>query len=241
MNTHTTTHWPRILAALALTTALSSCMSSGNKKARCPVPDGTRCMGLAEVYRRTETSSTLAPNLIDVSNRAGEKQTRAERRQAKHERAAKPAAQVTTRAAASTPHVTQYAHGQWHWVPVEKGQAGNATTDTSGSGDAATANETAQPLPDTQHQAVATQAAYISPVPQTDPVRAPAQVMRIVVLAWEDDTGSLHMPSTIFTEIEPRRWKVGSPAVQSSAGFRLFEGLGTQTDAPSDTAPRPTL
>jgi len=50
-----------------------------------------------------------------------------------------------------------------------------------------------------------------------------------------------HLPLTIFTEIEPRRWKVGSPAIQSSAGFRLFEGLGTQAATPSDTASRPTL
>jgi len=203
-------------------------------------------MGLAEVYQRTETSSTLAPNLIDASNRAGKKQTRAERRQAKREakreRVAKPvAAQATSTAPVQAR--THYAHGHWHWVPAEKGQAGDASTDAAVPGDSVTAGDAAQPQPVVQHQAIITQAAYIAPapIPQTDPVRAPAQVMRIVVLAWEDDTGSLHMPSTVFTEIEPRRWKVGSPAIQSSAGFRLFEGLGTQTDTSSDTAPRPPL
>jgi len=200
-------------------------------------------MGLAEVYQRTETSSTLAPNLIDASNRAGKKQTRAERRQAKREAKRERAKAAQAASTAPVKARTHYAHGHWNWVPAEKDAAGDDATDSAGSGDSTTANDAIQPLPGVQRQAIATQTAYLAPAPapQTDPVRAPAQVMRIVVLAWEDDTGSLHMPSTIFTEIEPRRWKVGSPAIQSSAGFRLFEGLGTQTDAPSDTAPRPTL
>jgi len=240
MNTSfTSAHLPRLFAALALSAALSGCMSSGNKKARCPVPDGTRCMGLAEVYQRTETSSVPAPDLIDVSTRAGKKQARAERRQAKREAKRERASVKTTSAVTSTPHVTHYAHGHWSWVPAEKGTAGGDATDSASAGDATTTNDAA-PM---QHQAIPTQAAYIAPAPapQTDPVRAPAQVMRIVVSAWEDDTGSLHMPSTIFTEIEPRRWKVGSPAIQSSAGFRLFEGLGTQADSAPDTASRPPL
>jgi len=200
-------------------------------------------MGLAEVYNRTETSSVLAPNLIDVSTSTGKKQTRAERRQAKRDANRERAAVQATSAVTSTPHVTHYAHGQWHWIPAEKGQAEDASSDTADSGDATTTNDAARSLPEMQHQAIATQAAYLAPAPapQTDPVRAPAQVMRIFVAAWEDDTGSLHMPSTVFVEIAPRRWKVGSPAIQSSAGFRLFEGLGTQTEPPSDTAPRPTL
>jgi len=191
-------------------------------------------MGLVEVYSRTETSSTPTPNLVDVTTRSGKKQTRAERRRARREAKRERAKPVQASTIAPAKARTHYAHGRWNWVPAEKDTAGNASADVIAAGDAV------QLLPDVQHQAVVAPA-YIAPAPQTDPVRAPAQVMRIVVSAWEDDTGSLHMPSTIFSEIEPRRWKVGSPAVQTAIGFRLFEGLGTQTDAPSDTAPRPTL
>jgi len=198
-------------------------------------------MGLAEVYQRTETSSTPTPNLVDVSTRAGKKQTRAERRQAKREARRERTKPVPASTAAPVKARTHYAHGHWNWVPAEKGAAGDTSTDTAGSDDASIAGDAARPLPEVQHHTLATQSVYLAPVPQTDPVRAPAQVMRIFVAAWEDDTGSLHMPSTIFTEIVPRRWKVGSPTIQSSAGFRLFEGLGTQTDSSSDTAARPTL
>lgn len=41
------------------------------------------------------------------------------------------------------------------------------------------------------------------------PYRRPAVVMRIWIAPWEDDIGDLHMPGTIFTEVEGRRWQVG--------------------------------
>ena len=61
-----------------------------------------------------------------------------------------------------------------------------------------------------------------------DPIRAAGKVMRIYVSEWEDETGSLHMPGTIFTEIEPRRWSVGMPAMTEAEDFRLLEGLGSK-------------
>jgi hypothetical protein len=60
----------------------------------------------------------------------------------------------------------------------------------------------------------------------TEPNREPARVMKIRMGAWEDENGSLHGRSDVFTEIEPRRWTVGTRAVPTSAGFALLEGFG---------------
>lgn len=62
----------------------------------------------------------------------------------------------------------------------------------------------------------------------TEPFREPAKVMRIYVQAWEDEQGDLHTPAYIFTEIEPRRWSVGRPALDANDSFRLLEGLGSE-------------
>ncbi|MBK1700210.1 TraV family lipoprotein [Thiococcus pfennigii] len=42
--------------------------------------------------------------------------------------------------------------------------------------------------------------------------RAPAQVMRIWIAPWEDSRGDLHAPGYLYTEIVPRRWRIGAPA-----------------------------
>lgn len=54
----------------------------------------------------------------------------------------------------------------------------------------------------------------------TEPQRMPARVMRIWVSPWTDDAGDLHMPGYIYTEVEGRRWAVGTPATPS-AQFRF--------------------
>lgn len=41
------------------------------------------------------------------------------------------------------------------------------------------------------------------------PYRKPAVVMRIWVAPWEDAVGDLHMPGTVFTEVEGRKWQLG--------------------------------
>ena len=42
------------------------------------------------------------------------------------------------------------------------------------------------------------------------PIRTQAVVMRIAIDPWEDENGDLHVPGFIYTEIEPRRWEIGS-------------------------------
>lgn len=43
------------------------------------------------------------------------------------------------------------------------------------------------------------------------PIRSPAQVMRIWVAPREDTSGDLVMSGYVFTELEPRKWVVGTP------------------------------
>lgn len=42
------------------------------------------------------------------------------------------------------------------------------------------------------------------------PIRTQAVVMRIAINPWDDENGDLHVPGFIYTEIEPRRWEIGS-------------------------------
>jgi hypothetical protein len=60
-----------------------------------------------------------------------------------------------------------------------------------------------------------------------EPYRVPSHVMRIFVQAWEDEQGDLHMPGYLYSEIEPRRWSVGQPALDTSGTFRLLDGSGS--------------
>jgi conjugal transfer pilus assembly protein TraV len=50
------------------------------------------------------------------------------------------------------------------------------------------------------------------------PLRTPAQVMRIWIAPWEDKDGDLHMASLVYSEIEHRRWVVGSKVGDAGLG-----------------------
>jgi conjugal transfer pilus assembly protein TraV len=41
-------------------------------------------------------------------------------------------------------------------------------------------------------------------------LRTPSRVMRIHVEPWIDDRGELLLATTIYTEIESRRWRIGA-------------------------------
>lgn len=41
------------------------------------------------------------------------------------------------------------------------------------------------------------------------PVRTPATVMRIWIAPWIDKNDDLHLPSHLYTEVEPRKWSIG--------------------------------
>jgi conjugal transfer pilus assembly protein TraV len=52
------------------------------------------------------------------------------------------------------------------------------------------------------------------------PIRTQAVVMRIAIDPWEDENGDLHVPGFIYTEIEPRRWEIGSRSSQLKQTLR---------------------
>lgn len=49
------------------------------------------------------------------------------------------------------------------------------------------------------------------------PIRTPAQVMRIYIAPWIGEDGDLTMPTYVFTQIEPRRWTIGEAAPSKTA------------------------
>ena len=49
------------------------------------------------------------------------------------------------------------------------------------------------------------------------PIRTPAQVMRVWIAPWEDSRGDLHAPGYLYTEIEPRRWTLGTRAFDDAS------------------------
>ena len=55
------------------------------------------------------------------------------------------------------------------------------------------------------------------------PIRTPEKVMEIWIAPWEDKAGSLHMASTIYTEIEKRRWTVGETLVDTQEKISPLE------------------
>ena len=57
------------------------------------------------------------------------------------------------------------------------------------------------------------------------PVRTPATVMKIWVNTWEDKSGDLNTPGYLFTEIEPRRWVIGS---RTKTGAPVLRPLNQQ-------------
>lgn len=56
----------------------------------------------------------------------------------------------------------------------------------------------------------------------TEPYRTPARVLRIWIAPWEDETGALHMPGFVYSEIESRRWSVGEPTPDVSPQLTLI-------------------
>ena len=205
------------LMALAVIALMPAC-ASAKKKAQCPVPDGVKCMGLADVYQRTENADHVSPVVEEKATRS-----RVDVRPA-------PAPAVTVQATPVT--VTQPVGPR---RPVAYQPVKYADAVQSGETLSVVVN-----APNVQVQTASAPVAQQYAPPAAEPVRAEAKVMRILVSAWEDESGSLHMPGTIFTEIEPRRWNVGSPSRQDTGGYRLLEGLGDkaakESQAPASSA-----
>lgn len=55
------------------------------------------------------------------------------------------------------------------------------------------------------------------------PIRTPAEVMRIWIAPWEDQSGDLIATGYVFTEIEARRWVVGEEPAPASPTLRPLQ------------------
>lgn len=200
------------LATLATAIALMIAPAASAKdrqkdknKASCPLPsNGVRCVSLQDVYRRTDNVSELRDEVEPA-----------------------PVRNAPPSVSPGPPQTLVVSSGQAKaqrlaYRPVEHAQAV-----VQGDTLAVITPASQVQAPVIVRPAAPAQQNYRPPSP--DPIRADARVMRILVTAWEDDTGSLHMPGTIFTEIEPRRWTLGAPAPASTtAGYRTPEGPGEQ-------------
>lgn len=70
------------------------------------------------------------------------------------------------------------------------------------------------------------------------PIRMPEKVMEIWIAPWEDNQGSLHMASTIYTEIEQRRWTVGESIVNHQAQITPLD-VRTRSTGKTDSKKKP--
>lgn len=187
----------RLVAAMLLVGAMSACGTTAKKKPSCPVPDGVTCMSATDVYARTNYSDSVTVQAAPVLEQA---------------KVAAP------ESAASAPAPRTGPAGPVAYRPYQY-----ARLETEGD----TLVVAAPARPASGPAAVTPRAATVAPVAATtEPHREPARVMKIRIGAWEDENGSLHGRSDVFTEIEPRRWTVGMRAVQPSPGFALLEGFG---------------
>jgi len=75
--------------------------------------------------------------------------------------------------------------------------------------------------------------------PINDPavVRMPPRVMRIWIAPWEDSDGDLQSPGFIFTELEPRRWVIGQPALKSHPTLTPLQVSARKSVFPTASAP----
>ncbi len=185
-----------IIGSLAL--APDSDAQGRNKKFSCPMPNGTTCKSVEEIYEATnfkDNLSTTSTKPVQV--------------------AAPPPAPLSPIpvAGASVPTPYRCCQPVRTDVTVVGDTLAVASPGPGYTGYQATAPvvRTAAPVASTVSVAV----------PRSDAYRQPAKVMRIYVNPWEDESGDLHMGGYVLTEVEPRRWSVGVQAPAVSDTFRL--------------------
>lgn len=213
--------------AVGMVMVLGACVPGEQTRPSCPVPDGTRCMSAIDVYRATHNGQAVGQQ----STAGNAVASTSERRVV--DASAMPAQQIEV---APLPSAAVYR-------PVQHAST-NLEGDTLALEDVRRLPNPTGPVPSvgsTQQIAVSSQVGiggtvHANAAPPTEPLRQPAQVMRIFVQAWEDEQGNLHMPGHIYTEIEPRRWRVGGRVpTGGQRNFRLLEGF-SNTSGNGNTA-----
>jgi len=199
----------KALAGLGMVAALGGCASVTSNKFSCPAPDGFQCMNPVEVYEATNDINSVDE---EAKKSAGEKKRR---------KGESPNT-IIIQGIAPSPTPAPAAVGPDRCCePVLAGiQMGRNDSLTLARPSAAIAvnQESAAALNRVEQVERAA-------VPAGDAYRTAAQIMRIYVAPWEDESGDLHMGGHIFTEIEPRKWRVGHRAESESLNtFSLLKG-----------------
>lgn len=205
----------KALAAFGVVAAVTGCASLGSDKFSCPAPDGFQCMNPVEVYEAT--------NDINSVEEEAKKSKRGKKDQA--------AASIIVQAAPVAP----VAVAQPAAVGPDRCCDPILAGIQMGRNDSLSLAHPTTPIAPTQASAAAigrNAQARRSDAPASDAYRTEAQIMRIYVAPWEDEHGDLHMGGHIFTEIEPRKWRIGHRAeAESTNTFSLLKGqVAAQSD-----------
>lgn len=77
-----------------------------------------------------------------------------------------------------------------------------------------------------------------TPIMQPKPILKPAEVLLAWVNAYEDGRGYLHLPSTVFVEVTPRRWSLDATNIEryNPAGpFKVVKTTKNVANPPQNT------
>lgn len=191
-----------LLIALLGSAAIGDNAESRGRKFACPLPNGVKCMNVEDVYSATNNANSLTSDAVNSM-------------------------QVS---APIPPLPPVPVVGQPVITPVRC--CDPVKTNVTVVGDTLAV---ASPGPGMTgygqpHTTQVTTVSHIvaTPVstgmvsaPRGNALREQAQVMRIYITPWEDETGDLHLGGYVLTEVEPRRWSVGVRAPSNSDTFRL--------------------
>lgn len=196
-----------VLIALVSLCIVTSTAHARGRKFSCPMPDKRACMSTEQVYNRTHNGAKLDPN--------GEQ---------------KQEAVVIKEVQVMRP--IEAVGG----IPVEVPNRCCEPTRTAVSIKGETL-AVASPVVVPTHAdpgASAGRGDMVIRTARNEPFRTPAQVMRIYIASWEDESGDLHMGGYMFSEIEPRKWNVGIRHVDTTANYRLLTLSQPHRDAAQD-------
>lgn len=204
------------VAVLGSLVVMSSAQAR-DKKFACPMPNGVTCMSAEDVYEATHNTDSLIP----AQQNKPAKQTR-------QTRAAKAAVQQQQTFVAQTG-----VNVGGEQVPTPDRCCDPVFTAVTVRGDTlAVASPQFAPSQQQLVDGVYVNAPSINTprqggevvvrTRQNEAFREPARVMRILVNPWIDQTGDLHLGGFVLTEIEPRRWSVGTAVAETSNPYRLI-------------------
>lgn len=213
-------------------------------KFSCPIGKGVTCMSAENVYEATNHVDYLEPE--ETGRRSRQRNNRRRSRQAE------PVQPVYAPPPQVAPQVVAVPGSE---VPTPDRCCDPVATAVTVKGDTLAVSSpvpTQAAVQAVQPQAVSSTVTSTSPnvvlpggggetvlrTTNNEAFRTPARVMRILVHPWIDDSGDLNMGGYVLTEIEPRRWSVGSNVSATDHGYRLLLGSpARETAQDARTAP----